>query len=83
METSLNQQTFSVLSNFHATPNDIGKASLQELGYMLYMNSCTSYKPLVLVGPSGAGKGTLLNAITKAHPDKFGFSVSYTTRPPR
>ena len=50
---------------------------------MIFMNSCASYKPLVLVGPSGAGKGTLIDAITKAHPDKFGFSVSYTTRQPR
>ena len=41
------------------------------------------YKPLVIVGPSGAGKGTLLTDITTNFKDKFGFSVSYTTRAPR
>lgn len=39
------------------------------------------YKPLVIVGPSGAGKGTILGDIM-AH-DSFKFSVSYTTRQPR
>ena len=36
-----------------------------------------------MVGPSGAGKGTLINFMTSKFPDKFGFSVSYTTRQPR
>ena len=43
----------------------------------------TPYKPLVMVGPSGAGKGTLLGELNEKYPEKFGFSVSYTTRPPR
>ena len=38
---------------------------------------------MVVVGPSGAGKGTLVKVITDKFPDKFGFSVSYTTRKPR
>ena len=37
----------------------------------------------MIVGPSGAGKGTLIAFITEKFPDKFGFSVSYTTRAPR
>jgi len=41
------------------------------------------YKPLVVVGPSGAGKGTLIEGIKAKYTDKFGFSVSYTTRKPR
>ena len=41
------------------------------------------FKPAVIVGPSGAGKGTLINFLTSQFPEKFGFSVSYTTRPPR
>lgn len=36
-----------------------------------------------MVGPSGAGKGTLFDLMTSQYPDKFGFSVSYTTRAPR
>ncbi|MEM9135900.1 MAG: guanylate kinase [Cyanobacteria bacterium P01_F01_bin.42] len=37
---------------------------------------------IVVTGPSGVGKGTLLNAIFQSHPD-LHFSVSATTRPPR
>ena len=35
------------------------------------------------MGPSGAGKGTLMNKVFEKYRDRFGFSVSYTTRPPR
>ncbi|CAG9461794.1 unnamed protein product [Pedinophyceae sp. YPF-701] len=38
---------------------------------------------LVVCGPSGVGKGTLINKLTEGHTDKFGFSVSHTTRAPR
>ena len=41
------------------------------------------FKPLIIVGPSGVGKGTLIEHLTKKFPSKFGFSVSYTTRNPR
>lgn len=40
-------------------------------------------EPLVVVGPSGAGKGTLLEPFISAKDSKFKFSVSYTTRDPR
>jgi guanylate kinase len=40
-------------------------------------------QPLVVSGPSGAGKGTLIKKLTEKYPDKFGFSVSYATRAPR
>lgn len=40
-------------------------------------------RPLVLFGPSGCGKSTLKNRILKDYPEKFGFSVSHTTRSPR
>ena len=40
-------------------------------------------RALVIAGPSGVGKGTLIGMLMKAHPDKFGFSVSHTTRAPR
>jgi guanylate kinase len=36
-----------------------------------------------MVGPSGAGKGTLIKVLTEKYIDKFGFSVSFTTRAPR
>ena len=39
------------------------------------------YRPFVIVGPSGVGKGTIQNELHKKYgKDKFGFSVSYTTR---
>jgi guanylate kinase len=40
----------------------------------------SKFKPIIIVGPSGVGKSTLINYLTSKHPDKFGFSVSFTTR---
>jgi guanylate kinase len=46
--------------------------------------SSSSPLPLVICGPSGVGKGTLLEYLMKeALPDNFAFSVSHTTRGPR
>ena len=42
-----------------------------------------SLRPLVLCGPSGSGKSSLLRLLFEEFPDKFGFSVSHTTRAPR
>jgi Guanylate kinase len=40
--------------------------------------------PVVFCGPSGVGKGTLIEMLMKRFPnDQFGFSVSHTTRKPR
>ncbi|KAJ3537740.1 hypothetical protein NM688_g6632 [Phlebia brevispora] len=40
-------------------------------------------RPLLMSGPSGVGKSTLLQRLFAEFPDKFGFSVSHTTRAPR
>jgi len=40
-------------------------------------------RPLVINGPSGVGKGTLIAMLMKEYPSAFGFSVSHTTRAPR
>lgn len=40
-------------------------------------------RPIVISGPSGSGKSTLLKKLFAEFPDKFGFSVSSTTRSPR
>lgn len=37
---------------------------------------------LVVVGPSGVGKGTLINKLMSSS-TRFGFSCSHTTRAPR
>jgi len=39
--------------------------------------------PLVLCGPSGVGKSTLIKRLQADFPGVFGFSVSHTTRAPR
>ncbi|CAJ0596333.1 unnamed protein product [Cylicocyclus nassatus] len=40
-------------------------------------------RPIVLSGPSGGGKSTILNRAMKEYPNSFAFSVSHTTRKPR
>ncbi|KAF7971728.1 hypothetical protein HWV62_20029 [Athelia sp. TMB] len=40
-------------------------------------------RPLVVSGPSGVGKGFLIKRLFAEFPDKFGLSVSHTTRGPR
>ncbi|KAJ2801576.1 guanylate kinase [Coemansia furcata] len=45
--------------------------------------SLPSKKPIVVFGPSGTGKSTLLKRLFAEHPTEFGFSVSNTTRQPR
>jgi len=38
---------------------------------------------LVIAGPSGVGKGTIIKRLRDNHPGVFGFSVSHATRKPR
>ncbi|XP_050433394.1 uncharacterized protein LOC126841133 isoform X2 [Adelges cooleyi] len=51
-------------------------------GFMKMVHQKNS-KLLVVCGPSGSGKSTLLLKLFDEFADKFGFSVSHTTRPPR
>ena len=39
--------------------------------------------PLIVCGPSGVGKGTIIERFMKDYSDKFAFTVSHTTRSPR
>lgn len=43
-------------------------------------NNKKQTKVLVIVGPSGVGKGTLINKLKDEFPEKFAFKVSHTTR---
>lgn len=38
----------------------------------------SSARPIVLCGPSGVGKSTLIKRLFDEYPDSFGFSVSRT-----
>ncbi|KAL9084198.1 MAG: hypothetical protein Q9165_008184 [Trypethelium subeluteriae] len=40
-------------------------------------------RPIIISGPSGTGKSTLIQKLFAAHPDTFRFSISHTTRAPR
>jgi len=42
-----------------------------------------SIRPVVVCGPSGVGKGTLIERVMSEFPQKVGFSISHTTRAPR
>ena len=40
-------------------------------------------RPIIVVGPAGVGKSTLIAKLLEKYPDQFGFEISYTTRKPR
>ncbi|KAG5891740.1 hypothetical protein JTB14_000343 [Gonioctena quinquepunctata] len=48
-----------------------------------FLKMPSEIRPLLICGPSGSGKSTLLKKIMEEFPDKFGYSVSHTTRKPR
>lgn len=50
---------------------------------MATANDSPASQPIVVSGPSGSGKSTLLKRLFAKYPDRFGFSVSHTTRSPR
>ncbi|ODH35604.1 guanylate kinase [Paracoccidioides brasiliensis] len=41
------------------------------------------FRPVVISGPSGTGKSTLIKRLFADYPDTFALSVSHTTRSPR
>jgi guanylate kinase len=63
-------------------PNDVIKFGEY---YFSTLNNKTHIgpTPIVIAGPSGVGKGTLIKLLLDKYPNMFGFSVSHTTRPPR
>ena len=46
-------------------------------------SSPSNRRPIVISGPSGVGKGTLIKMLFNRHPETFTLSVSHTTRSPR
>ena len=64
----------------HAMPLD---SSWSRSRVSLAQSAQPDQRPVVICGPSGVGKGTLLTRLMAEHPDSFGFSVSHTTRQSR
>ena len=63
-----------------------GLAAMAVAGSLITVNpGLTGGGPraVVVAGPSGVGKGTLINMLMKDMEGKFGFSVSHATRKPR
>ena len=93
------ETTMSVMSNVHLPQNysytmddEVFKKNVQdnEVARALGRGCASSdeytskpFRPMIIVGPSGVGKSTLIKALTDKYPDSFGFSVSHTTRAPR
>jgi peptidyl-prolyl cis-trans isomerase-like 4 len=48
-----------------------------------HTSAMDTHRAVVVSGPSGTGKSTILKRLFKEYPDKFGFSISHTTRAPR
>ncbi|KAL4727924.1 hypothetical protein ACLX1H_004623 [Fusarium chlamydosporum] len=46
-------------------------------------SSAPELRPIIISGPSGVGKGTLMQMLIDAHPGKFSATVSHTTCKPR
>ncbi|CAF1533098.1 unnamed protein product [Adineta ricciae] len=57
-----------------------------QLSIVFFFVCCSvpmTVRPIVICGPSGVGKGTLLKWLFAEFPDDFAFAVSHTTRKPR
>ena len=57
--------------------------NVEDFAREYFQNKKELHPPLVIVGPSGVGKGTLIHRLMKEFSDVLGFSVSHTTRDPR
>ncbi|KAI3403295.1 GUK1 [Candida oxycetoniae] len=57
--------------------------SLRSIVSIVSIVSAAKKRPVVISGPSGTGKSTLLKKLFNEYPQEFGFSISNTTRQPR
>ncbi len=79
MKTLIDEFVSAAIS---AKPNDLVKFG--SFFFSNWKNSGVNGPcPVVIAGPSGVGKGTLINKLLERFPNLFGFSVSHTTRPAR
>jgi len=64
-------------------PSNVYKYAQEYFSFLNREKEIVAEMPLVIAGPSGVGKGTLVKWLLTTFPDKFELSVSYTTRAPR
>jgi hypothetical protein len=64
-------------------PEDVFEYAKKFFSYFNYHKDIVRYRPLVITGCSGVGKGTLINMLIDRSPQLFELSISYTTRRPR
>lgn len=93
----LNEERILIFGGYGSTPQDMiwllevdtpyVKRQSEQLGRKVVAWSKAVLgnmpQPVVICGPSGVGKGTLITRLMKDFPSMFGFSVSHTTRQPR
>jgi len=65
----------------HAKAALTANTSLATAG--INLTEAEQHRPLIVCGPSGVGKGTLLTRLLSEYPSSFALSVSHTTRAPR
>ena len=71
-----------VASILHHKPSDIIKFS-STFFTSLRNPRAAGPPPLVLTGPAGVGKSTLINLLNQRFPEFFGTAINHTSRPPR
>lgn len=84
--TALDTRTIDSISSSNNTVSLLVRAEgmLKKSSKYCSSNLTLMPRPLVISGPSGVGKGTLINLLMKQFQDgEFGFSISHTTRLPR
>jgi guanylate kinase len=77
---SLSASIYGVLTSKSSSSSTMMSSQVNRL--LSTMKTQTS-SSLVIAGPSGVGKGTLIQSLLTSFPDKIALSVSQTTRPPR
>jgi len=69
-----------LISVFEQSPIDLAAFGQEYFSKINSEKQKKLLKPLIISGPSGVGKGTIINWLIKNNPNLFGLSVSATTR---
>lgn len=71
-------QPAPVYLSLYSQPNE----NERQLTNTIPISTVQKFRPVVVSGPSGTGKSTLLKKLFAEFPDTFGFSISRTLHPP-